>query len=88
MPEYIMHFDIDDCGKWINAKRKQKIIRCKDCMEFDFCEKQGCKENDFCSYAKEKKEKHYCNSCRYKNVSWREDPCRECMRGESRWEKE
>lgn len=57
-------------------------------MEFDFCEKQGCKENDFCSYAKEKEEKHYCNSCRYKHVSWREDPCRECMRGESQWEKE
>lgn len=35
-----------------------------------------------------KEEKHYCNNCRYKHVGWREDPCRECMRGESRWEKE
>lgn len=31
MPEYIMQFDVDDTGKLINARRKEKLTRCKDC---------------------------------------------------------
>lgn len=34
MPEYIMEFDLDDTGKLINARRKEKIVRCEDCGFF------------------------------------------------------
>lgn len=36
----------------------------------------------------EKVVEHYCNNCKHKNVSWREEPCLTCVRGESRWEAE
>ena len=34
MPEYVMEFDVDENGKLINARRKEELLRCKDCA---FC---------------------------------------------------
>lgn len=87
MIEYVMRYNIDETGKMINARRMEELIRCKNCRNFGFCKDNGCKDNDFCSYANKKVE-HYCNNCRYKNVSWREEPCLTCARGDSRWEAE
>lgn len=39
MPEYIMEYDIDETGKLINARRKEKLTRCKDC---GFCVRDEC----------------------------------------------
>lgn len=64
MQEYIMSYNLDDTGKLINAKRIQRLIRCKKCIYADFytavngnrycyCTKHGLGErveNDFCSY--------------------------------------
>ena len=68
--EYIMRYDIDDNGKMINARRKEKVIRCGKCNHSDwytsadgnrycYCmehDSSGHRENDFCSYAEEESE--------------------------------
>lgn len=53
MPEYIMEYDLDDTGKLINARRKEELVRCRDC---GFRIKSECnrvgqtvKPDDFCS---------------------------------------
>ena len=33
MPEYIMQYDLDEFGKLINARRKEELVRCKDCAK-------------------------------------------------------
>lgn len=56
MPEYIMEYDIDDTGKLINARRKEKLTRCKDCMnrQYDaifniaWCKGKAVKPNGYC----------------------------------------
>ena len=35
MPEYVMQYDLDDTDKLINAKRKEEIVRCKDCVKLN-----------------------------------------------------
>ena len=94
MIEYVMRYDIDDAGKFINARRQEELVRCRDC-KFLFTD-SGCplrtfrthKLDDFCSYGESKNMVHYCNNCKHKNVSWREPPCDECISKNDKWEKE
>ena len=56
MPEYIMQYDVDDTGKLINARRKEKLTRCKDCInrQYDsifhvgWCKGKAVKPDGFC----------------------------------------
>ena len=32
MVEYIMQYDTDEFGKLINARRKEEVVRCADCV--------------------------------------------------------
>lgn len=56
MIEYIMRFDEDDSGKLINARRKEEVIRCRDCINHQYdaifniawCNGQAVKPDGFC----------------------------------------
>ena len=56
MPEYIMSFDLDENGKLINAKRKEKLTRCEDCINHQYdalfniawCKWRAVKPNGYC----------------------------------------
>ena len=58
-----MQYDIDETGKLINARRKEKVMRCKDCAHWkhstvrpSYCEVWDWQnaENDYCSFAERK----------------------------------
>lgn len=64
MPEYIMSFETDDSGKLINGKRKEEVVRCKECkhwyMDADTgmaCEYTQLSQphDGFCNFAERKK---------------------------------
>lgn len=49
-----MQYDVDENGKFINARRKEEITRCKDCIYRDevfnecWCDEHITKPNGFC----------------------------------------
>ena len=59
--EYIMQWDTDGVDEW-NATRKEKLIRCKNCMKYKpdgtnncgYCDGKWVKADSFCSWPKEK----------------------------------
>ena len=70
MIEYIMAYNLDDTGKLINAKRREELIRCIDCENYQiglthnssnqydrhYCVILGrmLTPNDYCSYGEKK----------------------------------
>lgn len=56
MPEYVMEFDVDETGKLINARRKEELVRCRDCInrQYDsifhigWCKGTAVKPNGYC----------------------------------------
>ena len=35
MPEVVMQYDLDESGKMVNLRRKEEIVRCKECAHRD-----------------------------------------------------
>lgn len=56
MPEYIMQYDVDETGKLINARRKEELVRCRDCINrqhdtifnISWCKGQAVKPDGYC----------------------------------------
>ena len=62
MPEYIMQYDVDDTGKLIKARRKEELIRCRECInrQYDvifniaWCKGKAVKPNGYCDEGRTK----------------------------------
>lgn len=81
MPEYIMEYDIDETGKLINARRKEKLIRCKDCINHQYdaifniawCNGQAVKPDGYCDAGKRTgtgKQQQRCDTCKHEKERW------------------
>ena len=63
MPEYIMQYDIDDTGKLIKARRKEELVRCRDCMNrqhdtifnISWCNGKAVKPDGYCNAGRRRK---------------------------------
>ena len=51
MIEYIMAYNLDDTGKLINAKRREELIRCIDCNNY---------QKDWTPNSSDQYNRHYC----------------------------
>jgi len=52
MIEYIMAYNLDDTGKLINAKRREELIRCIDCNNY---------QKDWTPIPSDQYDRHYCS---------------------------
>lgn len=81
MPEFIMEFDVDETGKLINARRKEEIVRCRDCTfhrtsneQLSWCDDDPTKPDGYCNLGIRigagKQQQQRCDTCKYEKSRW------------------